>query len=102
MNMLANNQFDKLLKSLQKGMPARVGVKSGRRTLPCVKLRNGGCPIARYERIDCHMQIKIGCFFKGDDGRIDPGRVQAFLRNPDSLGSWLAWGLYGPSGVSRG
>jgi len=87
------------------GLPAVVlsGLRphSTRRTLPCTKLRNGQCPIAGYERVDCHMRIKRGCPFKGAGGKIDLARVQAYLQNPDALGLWLSRSLYGPNGVGR-
>jgi len=70
-----------------------------RRTMPCTKLRNGGCPIAKGDTIDCGKKRRTGCPFMGTDGKIDPRRIGYYLMNPEKLALFILVGLYGEQGV---
>jgi len=72
-----------------------------RRVLPCTKLRNGTCPVAKLGAIDCDKRKKIGCPFLVQ-GNIDLNRLRAFAANPDLVWVWMGRNLYSPAGIQNG
>ena len=86
---------------LAKNAPAVLfpKVRRTRVTKPCKKARLGNCPIMLGDTIDCRMKPKIGCPFKGSDGKINMMNVRYWLSHREELAVWIHFGSYNGKGV---
>jgi len=69
--------------------------------MPCTKLRNGTCPVAKGDSIDCNKRRRTGCPYMGAKGEIDPKKILDYLMNPAKLGLFIRDGLYDSQGVPK-
>ena len=81
------------------GPPRRHVSNRTRRTLPCTKLRSGGCVVLRDGVLDCNKRKRVGRPFLGDDGGISLSLIRHYLTDPRRLGEWLIGNLYSKTGV---
>jgi len=91
--------INSLLKARDPSRLLGLRIAPTRCTRTCTKLRNGLCPIAKGDTIDCGKKRRTGCPFMGANRQIDLRRVEYYLMHPDQLALFIYIGLYDSQGV---